>query len=401
MRMRARKVIFVLMATGSSLCAMSQQAADIATRLTDLPAYLSEAHFEVLLPQAAEPVEYDVVLQSEAAPADTLSPCRYVIIWKTLTAAKPTDGFSAYYDGNHYRYRNNRLQEYHAEASVDPFMPLGAEYRSKSGVQSTAQFADLIPQFIGRRVAEMISDSSYIFAVHPDTLVSGKSRLVIDGTKRGNGYDVMRFSYIFDKETLHPVQTEIENSPGSISEQIVTVTYNTPNDVTPLEISEEGLMERWPEVFELYRESTFRSENLVNTMLPTFSCQTLDGTTRYTHNRGEKLNTPTIIVALDPEVATSSRMIGDVRQAVDMAPMELQVLWVFRSNRSEDIAEITGELRPGENALISANSLIRDCGITLYPTIILADSSSKVTDVIPGYNKDTGMIVLQKAMLLK
>ena len=86
-------------------------------------------------------------------------------------------------------------------------MPLGAEYRSKSGVQSTAQFADLIPQFIGRRVAEMISDSSYIFAVHPDTLVSGKSRLVIDGAKRGNGYDVMRFSYIFDKETLHPVQT--------------------------------------------------------------------------------------------------------------------------------------------------------------------------------------------------
>lgn len=399
--MRARKVIFALMTIGSPLCAMSQQAADIATLLTDLPAYLSEAHFEVLLPQAAEPVEYDVVLQSEAAPTDTLSPCRYVIIWKTITAAKPTDGFSAYYDGNHYRYRNHRLQEYHAEASVDPFMPLGPEYRSKSGVQATAQFADLLPQFIGRRVAEMVSDSSYIFAVHPDTLVNGKRRVVIDGAKRGNGYDVMRYSYIFDKETLHPVLTEIENSPGSISEQIVTVTYNTPDDVMPMEISEEGLMERWPEVFERYRESTFRSENLVNTMLPTFSCQTLDSSTRYTHNNGEKFSAPTVIVALDPEVATTPQMIADVRQAVDMAPMELQVLWVFRSNRSEDIAEIIGELRPGENALISANSLIRDCGITLYPTIILADSSSKVTDVMPGYNKDTGMIVIQKVMLLK
>lgn len=400
MRMRAKRAFFALLAIGGPLCAMPQQAADIASTLTGMTGYVSNAHFEVLLPQAAEPVEYDVALQSDATPADTLSPCRYLIAWKTLTAAKPTEGFSAYYDGNHYRYRNHRLQEYHAKVSPDPFMPTGPEYRSKSGVQSTAQFADMLPQFIGQRIKEMTEDSSYLYSVHPDTLVSGKRRLVVDGVKRGNGYDVMRYSYIFDRETLLPLLTEIENSPGSISEQLVTITYSYPDEAQTMEISEEGLMERWPEVFERYRESTFRSENLVNTMLPTFSCQKLGDTERYTHNINDRFSSPVIIVALDPGVSTTAQTITDIRHAVDMAPMQLQILWVFGSNRAEEIQSIVGELRQGENVLISANSFLRNCGITLYPTIILADSTSKVTDVIPGFNNDTGMIVLQKAMLL-
>ncbi len=402
MRMRAKKIIFAFMATGSSLCAMSQEAADIAARLTGLPEYLSKAHFEVLLPQSTDPVEYDVMLQSHATPADTLSPCKYVITWSTLTAAKPTEGFSAYYDGNHYRYRNHRLQEYHAQASTDAFMPNGPEYRSKSGVQATAQFADLLPQFLGQRIQEMTQDPSYVFNVHPDTLISGVRRTAIDGTKRSNGYDVMRYIYVFDRDTFLPVKTEIENSPGSISEQIVTISYSFPDeDTRKMDITEEGLMDRWPEIFERYRENTFRSENLVNTMLPTFACQTLDGSNRYTHNVNEKFSSPVILVALDPNVATTQQTIAAVREAVDMVPMELQVLWAFGSNRAEDISELLGELRPGETALVSANSLLRNCGITLYPTIILADSSSKVTDVIPGFNKDTGMVVLQKTMLLK
>lgn len=400
--MRAKRIIFAFMATGGFLCAMAQGAAEIAARLTGLPDYLSNAHFEVLLPQSADPVEYDVVLQSHAAPADSLAPCSYVITWQTLTSAKPTEGFSAYYDGNHYRYRNHRLQEYHAEASTDAFMPTGAEYRSKSGVQATAQFADLLPQFLGQRIQDMMDDPSYVFAVHPDTLISGKHRTVIDGTKQTNGYEVMRYTYVFDKDTFLPIKTEIENSPGSISEQIVTITYSAPDVATqPMEITEEGLMERWPDVFERYRENTFRAENLVNTLLPTFACQTLDGSTRYTHNVNEHFSSPVILVALDPNVATTPQTIAAVREAVDMAPMELQVLWAFNSNRADDIAELVGPLRQSETALISANSLLRNCGITLYPTIILSDSSSKVTDVIPGFNKDTGLVVLQKTMLLK
>lgn len=399
--MRAKRFFFALLATGSSLYAMPQRAADIAQRLTTLPEYLASARFEVLLPQASEPVEYDVALQSEATPTDTLSPCKYAIIWNTLSAAKPTEGFSAYYDGNHYRFRNHRLQEYHAQSSIDAFMPSGPERRSKSGVQATAQFADLLPQFIGQRISDMAQDSSYIFRIHADTLIRGEKRLAIDGVKRGRGYDVMRYLYVFDKETLYPILTEIENSPGSISEQIVTINYRPWDASEPVDITEEGLMERWPEAFERYRESTFKSENLVGTMLPSFACQQLDAAERYTHNISERFSAPVIIVALDPTVATTSKTIADIRQAVDMAPMELEVLWAFRSNRAEEISGILGSLRHGETALMSANSLLRNCGITMYPTIILADSSSKVTDVVPGFNNETGMIVLQKAMLLK
>lgn len=397
--MRATKIILASLAIGGSLSTSAQGAADLAGKLAKLSAYSSDATFEVLLPSAEDPIVYEINLQSEApASTDSLAPCNYLIRWETNSSAGPVAGFSAYFDGNHYRYRNNRLQEYHSDANIDTFLPQGPGSK-RLGVQSTAQFADLIPQFLAGRILDIINDDSYIYTFTPDTLVNKHRSSVIEGVKRGDGYDVMRFCYVFDYDTSLPVSTEIESGLGSISEQIMNVNYH-PSTLSPIAITEEGLMENWPEVFEKYRQSTFKAENLVNTPLPTFACQTLYSDERHAHHTGESLGAATLVVFLDPEVATLSDTMKGIREAVDMAPMEIAVIWAFNDNRSDDIAHAVGKMRDNEKTIISAGSLIRNCGITLYPTTLIVNRDGIVKDVLPGYNKDLSMIVLQKAALL-
>ncbi len=393
------KFLIATLAIGGSLSVSAQGAADLSAILAGLQSYAADAYFEVLLPQASEPVEYDIVLNSKASPTDSLSPCEYVISWKTQSPSGEMSGFSAYYDGNHYRFRNNRLQEYHADASVLPFLPQGPG-SSKMGVQSTAQFVDLLPQTLSRRIDEIITDPSYIYTFHPDTIYAKRKAIVIDGAKRGNGYDVSLFSYVFDKDTCLPIYAEIISSPGSISEQTINVTYTPDASYEVADISENALIEMWPDVFEKFRESTFKAENLVGSPLPAFSNQIYGSTERMNHHSDQQLGNPAVFVFIDPDVSTAEATVNAVRDAVAAAPLNIDIIWVFPGNGSDTISSLIGGSRPGESALVSARSLIRDCGITLYPTIIMADSDAKVKDVTPGYNNDMSTIVLQKVMLL-
>lgn len=373
---------------------------DLADFLMTLPQYGATAHFEVLLPSAREPVEYDMELRS-AMPeqADTLAPCHYVISWTAHSPSGPRTGFSAYFDGSHYRYRNERLQEYHASESLMPFQPRGAGSQLRYGVQCQAQFADLLPQFLGARLAEMESDTAYVYEYHADTLVAGGRRaIVVEGVKRAAGYDAQVFAYTFDRDTRLPLQAEIESSPGSISEQLVTVVYGA-DELAPAEMTEEGLMEMWPEVFEKYRQDNFRAEHLVGAYLPGFSCPQLAGE-RYAHHRGDALERPTVIAVIDPEVASAAQTIEAVRQAAAQAPTAVDVVWAFATNRSDEAASLAGELQPGERALVSAGSLARSCGVALYPTLLIVGRDGKVADVVTGHNKELASTVIQKISLM-
>lgn len=394
------KLLTATLAIGGSLGLSAQGAADLSAFLATQNDYAANASFEVLLPQAEDPVVYDIVLNSNAAPGDSLSVCDYVISWTTQTPSGPMSGFSAYYNSNHYRYRNNRLQEYHATASILPFLPQGPGSESR-GVQNTAQFVDLLPQSLGARLHEIATDSSYVYAFHPDTLVSGKKAIVVDGAKRGNGYDVSLFSYVFDKESRLPLYTEIISSPGSISEQTINVTYNPESTFRIKSINEEALMDMWPDVFEKFRESTFKAENLVGAPLPAFSSQILGGTERMSHHSGQQLDHPAIFVFLDPDVTTSQATVDAIREAASCAPLDVDIIWVFSGNDSNAASSLTGNTRHGETTLMSARSLVRDCGVTLYPTVIIADRKAIVKDVTPGFNNDMPTVVLQKVMLIE
>ena len=395
--MRAKLSQLVLIFVACPLSIMAQGAGQLGQSLLNIGDYAGSARFEALLPSAADPVVYDIALQS-AAPADTLAPCGYTIDWAAESQSGTLSGFSAYFDGHHYRFRNNKLQEYHLADNSTAFLPAGPGSQAQ-GVQSRAQFADLLPQFLGAKMIEIASDSSYIYTYNQDKLIGGKPRIVVEGVKMSRGYETQRFTYVFDQETLLPVHIDQINSPGSISEQLVTVTYGTASQ-EPIELTEEGLMKRWPDAFERFRQSTFRVENLVGEFLPAFSCPVAGSADRCTHHVGEPLDAPTIIAALDPAVGTNAETVQALRRAVDQLPVRAEIYWAFKTNKEDEAIAAIGNLGPDERALLSANGLMRDAAITLFPTIIICSADGKVAEVICGYNNTIEEIVIQKMALM-
>lgn len=395
--MGAKLSQLVLILFACPLSIMAQGAEQLGKSLLNTEEYVGKATFEALLPSAADPVVYEVELQSSVS-EDSLAPCNYSITWTTESPSGTLTGFSAYFDGHHYRFRNSKLQEYHFADNETAFLP-GGPGTEAQGVQSRAQFADLLPQFLGAKMIEIATDSAYVYTYHPDTLVNRKRCIVVEGVKMSRGYETQRFTYVFDKATLMPVLVDQINSPGSISEQLVTVTYS-PSEQAPIELSEQGLMDRWPDAFERFRQSTFRVENLVGEALPTFSCPMAGAADRCTHHSGEPLAAPTIIVALDPSVSTTPETVKAVRGAVEQLPARTDVYWAFKTNKEEEAIGAIDSIGPDEKALLSANGLMRDTGITLFPTIIICSADGKVAEVICGFNNAIEEIVIQKMALM-
>ncbi len=385
--------LLVLTLSVAPLGNSAQGVAQMAQNLKDTNNYLTDATFQVWLPSAEDPVTYSLTLQSDATPADSLSPCEYLIRWESESKSGNHTGFSAYFDGSHYRYRNNRLQEYHFTDNPAAFRPVAGP-----GVQSQAQFADLLPQFLALRMEEIANDTAYDYKFHPDTIVSGKRAVVIDGTKRTQGYDSQYFTYAFDFDTQLPMKIELETSPGTISEQIISVKYEPGSRENRIEYNEDALVAQWPEVFEKYRESTFRAESLKGQPLPSFSCQALNDDKRMEHLRGEGLVRTSIFVFLDPEVASTQATIQDVRSAANQLPTTVDIIWVFQGNHEDEISELLGSLMPAEAALTSAGSLIRNCGVNLYPTILVVGSDGIVREVTIAYNQNLSEIVISNVL---
>ena len=196
----------------------------IINALSSVECYSSLAHFSVTMPQLNDDVVYDISLYQQAAPADTLFPASYLIDWAMTSREEPVKGFSAYFDGNHYRYAGERLQEYHVKWDAFPF---GAGFDPKvtaTGVQRTAQFANLLPASLAEELQRMQSGQNYIFAVHPDTLVNGHRYIALEARLSVKGNTAMETTYLFDKSTYMPASILYENNPGAVSEQTVSVT---------------------------------------------------------------------------------------------------------------------------------------------------------------------------------
>lgn len=394
--MKGKSRLLMVLAALGPLGMSAQGIADVVAALEKTGCYEANASFNVSLPQSDKDVVYEVSLASAPTPADKLSPCSYLTEWGLETPSGTVKGFSAYFDGHHYRYRNERLQEYHMEWDSIPFMSRG----NSTGVQGNAQFTDLYPSYIAKELSKMEQDSRYTLSIKPDVAFDGKKAVEITAVMKVDDVTAMEKRFLFDASTMMPLRIDTESNPGQITEQSMFVSYRYPAEMHCPELGEEALMALYPEVFEKYRENNFRIENLAGTQLPTFSLPTTTGE-RYTYHRGDSFAAPTVIALLDPSAGFNAELVEGVRGAVDRLPVQADVIWVFNSTNIDAIEGVIPSIRPGEHLLMNGKSLARDCGVASMPVVIMADSTGKVKNVVLGFNKEIGNVVLQTMALVE
>lgn len=391
--MKRISAIVITAASAVALHALSLE--EVGKRMEAIECYSDSVRYEVYLPNLDEPVVYSVGLESLSAPGDTLSPCRYFIGWQLPAPSGVSEGFIAYFDGTHYRLRDQRLQEYHQEWNPEVFAPGGDPVR---GVQTQAQFVDLLPQSIGRHFVGMASDSTYVCRTTVKTY-DGRPCVVVDGVRRMSGYDAAEFTYYIDEKTYMPLAIEFENNPGQLGEQTVSVHYRGNGACNGLAIDEESVMARRPDEFAKYRESTFSIQSLPGRDVPRIVSRTTTGE-RYEHERGSAFAAPTLLVFADATIGSSPSLVRDVRDAVDAMPMQVDVVWAFINHRADDVEAVVPSVRPGEHLLVGARGAARECGVgNVTPVLIFASPAGKVTDYIIGYNPDLVSLVIEKASI--
>lgn len=357
--------------------------------LADMKDFEASVDVTVTLPMAADDeVNYTVDLASADAPADTLSPVSFIIDWTLPAPSGVNTGFTAYFNGNLYRYRHaSKLQEYHADSNPDPFLSLYP-------VQNTTQFREILPVALADEINGMMTDSTWTLAWTPDTLFRATPVAMIRARRRVDGVEAANSIYVFQPHILSPLYVEKEMSPGQISEQTVAYTYRPARRDIAIPVSESQLMELYPEEFARYREGAYALNSLKGRQLPSFSLPATTGD-RYSRSAADAFQSPVILAFIDETVATTPQLIADVRNAIDRLPANVDVKWIFLSNRTDDILPLITP-RAGEQILFSGRNIAPDFGITATPALIFVTPDAKVADIQAGYNNNMVSIVINK-----
>lgn len=355
--------------------------------------YHSRGTVTVQLPQGGDDVVYNLELWSTpSAAGDTLNVCNYLIDWNLTTANGTSKGFTAYHDGNYYRNSDERLQECHFQWDSIPFL-------MRHPVQSSSQFTDMLPQLLAQELRTVATDPDWNYTFVADTLCGGEPSAVITARQKVHGVVARNILYILDPQTFMPRKIERENNPGSISEQMLIVKYDLTDRAQPEGMSEEALIERYPAVFEKFRESNFSLESMRDKYLPGFSLPTVTNH-RYTRAKTDGFQVPTLVVFIDPSVATAAETIRQIREAQQMMPRSIDVIYTILGSDRDGALELTGQIQPGEQLLMSAQSLARNCGVTSTPSIIIVNQQGIVKDIIIGFNKALSTSVIEKTAVL-
>ncbi len=237
----------------SPLCVKAQGVADVINRLEMVDCYLSSVKYEVSMPQQGVDVVYSVQLMSQLVNDDNLSMCDYMIDWVSSNGVEM--GFSAYFDGHHYRYRNygdNQLQEYHFTEDSIPFLLSN----KKHGIHRTTQFGELLPQYMGDDISTILSDSRYSVTLSRDTVISGVKRDVLNVSLTVQSHEYMKSEYVFDIVTGMPVLVKKQRNMGTEGEQSTVATYNYCTAHPCLPLTEKQIKEHYNKYLQ-YGNSLF------------------------------------------------------------------------------------------------------------------------------------------------
>lgn len=379
----------------ATLVAGAQSVEELIERLESLSPFAADINYEVSLAMTDADVVYDLSVASNANPEDQHYGQNYLIDWSLTHNDETNRGFSAYFDGHCYRYRDNRLQEYHFDWDSIPFVA------GDGGVQANGQFVDLLPYGIASQLRVMSASDNFTVGYEPRSRRNGRDVSILTASQNVNGYVGRNFRLVVDCETCMPLFIENEYNPAQISEQTVRATYNY-SDSPKIEAveDEEHLIALYPDVFENFRENNYRIENIRGLPLPGFSLPTPTGE-RYTRQRGDSFTSPTVVAILSADNAAAPLTVKALRQAAASMPREVGLIFVFIGSHIESIEGVTGALREGEVVLMSGKSLARNCGTSVYPTVLVAGSDGVVADVILGFNNSLADDVIQSLSLTK
>ncbi len=367
----------------------SSRINDLISRLDSAECYTGRARVSLSLPQRSDDVIYDVSLMQVASPADTLAPASYITEMTLYTPLGPSRSFAAYFDGNFYRSRGPRLQEYHYPVSPEVFIP-----EKGRGIQFASQFVELMPRYLAHKLREDMNGKDVYMKL--ETSASGNVLTVLT---QYDGNVAREERYVFDPVSYLPVKISIEANPATISEQTIDISYVEASTDRCRNVTEELLMERYPDIFTFGRESDYRLESLVGGEIPAYALRDLSGVRRVRRS-GDKYPSPVIMAFIEPENAASEALVADIRREVSMLPETVTVMWAYNGNVDEEAREMLGELRDGECVLMSVRGFARDCGVAGYPSVVVCGRDGKVAFVRTGYNKELPAVVMQQMALL-
>jgi hypothetical protein len=406
--------LLVNAATQSATLTEINQSATLTDKLTEVCEALeaptqvaAKVSYSVTLPSNEQEISYIIELAAEQTPDDRLLGYDYHIHWQLPTPTGLTSGFNAYFSGHCYRYRDNRLTEYHRDWDSIPFIaapaPQTAPTQRRSGVQRTGQFVNLLPWSLADELRAMMADTSYTITVSgpKPSAEFATDCILIQATQLLNDLVCKEYELQVDAQTGLPLRLSTLYNPSMLGEQEVVAEYSyTPAPAIVPVRTEADLIAIYPDVFANCRTSNFSIENLRGKPLPEFALPTTTGE-RYFHAKADTFVNPTIIAILDPAVASTEAVIATLRQIVDRLPRQTNLVLMFLSNDIDQIESIAGRLRIGEAHLISAAPFARDCGANAYPTFLLCDSSATVSAVLLGDSSTLAEQLLQQAALLK
>lgn len=364
------------------LCVDAQGLESYIDRLDSVAGYAAEVRYAVTLPQAEDDVVYSVGIDQPVAD-------NYLIQWSVDTPSGVNDGFTAWFDGHFYNYRNRRLREYHTE--WDP-----APLTGDRAVQHTVQFAQFVPGEIAREFRAMAADTA---RYHIDTALPHELRI-----KRMAGDQVdAEMTWRFDPGTGLPAEFSAEYNPGALAEQLVHAVYSPRQATVDSQLSEQWLIDRYPQVFENYRQSNFAIESMPGQQLPPFSLPLTfsDRGERLTRQPASTFDAPAaVVVLLDADAALTPQLVEQVRSAAARVPVDSEIIYAFAGRDPEaNRAALSGKLLPGETAVSGARRLAADCGAASLPVVMVCDRLATVKYVTVGLNNQLAADVMKMITL--
>lgn len=327
----------------------------VATALATKPAndYSAVVEYQIVPPNAPEEIVYNVRVLQQPTEADSLYYCNF-LIESLLDGAQADDiSFSAYFDGNFYKFKDDRFTEYH--------LPADSSFFSSNQLRFE-MFLAVLPADIEEFIESIKADSAYTYKEYP----VGVNRK-FEAAETRNGYHNRDIRFEFDSSG-NPVEWQIITNPGQYAELISSAKYIQTDTSHQTELSEEFLAAKYPEIFRKFRGDNFSAASLVDRPMPSFSLPMLSGR-RLSHLRGKGFDKPTVFVFAD-----------SFPQPIDNNEA-MEVIYVFKGGSSEISKEDSNNAYSDATVITNAAGLYRDCGVKALPTLIYCNTDGIITSV--------------------